>query len=263
MNVEQRSDPDKFLHMYGMAVWNFHLDEHVGGHDLVRGLWEHSEGRPYMLLPMTMEDGLTELGYDFTAIYEDFMAVNTVMDYREHYSFPSVTVRQMVYTLPAEGSVEDSRRPQTLGQDYIRIALSQTDAAKPDLFLSFDGNALGEWRVLLVGTVGQEAREVVSLEVVDGVGEGVLLNVDDFDDAWLVASPLRQASQGFTYQWSLWRDLSPDRPAPGSATGGVDLSSGGFGCACSSSSRWLTWGWALVPLLALLRRRKRLGVAGC
>ncbi|MFT4977931.1 MAG: hypothetical protein ACI8S6_003838, partial [Myxococcota bacterium] len=42
MNASDQNDNDVFWHMYAMAVWNFYLDEHVGGHDLIQQIWENT-----------------------------------------------------------------------------------------------------------------------------------------------------------------------------------------------------------------------------
>ena len=137
---------------------------------------EHVEERDESS-PLTMQQALTELGYDFPAIYEGFMAANTVMDYREHSAFTPVALRETVTSLPAEGTVDDERRPQSQGQDYIHIDLDQIDEEKPDLLVRFDGDAQGQWRVVLVGTVWRHVVETVSVDVVDGVGKGRLSKI--------------------------------------------------------------------------------------
>ena len=41
MDADNRQYSNQDAHMYGMALWNFYLDEHVGGPELIRRLWEH------------------------------------------------------------------------------------------------------------------------------------------------------------------------------------------------------------------------------
>ncbi|MDP6931665.1 MAG: hypothetical protein QGG40_02055 [Myxococcota bacterium] len=68
LNSSSQSDTDIFYHMYGMAQLGFYLDQHVGGHEMVRGTWEVAaeDGGTYSLW---LPDAIEDMGYDWSEIY--------------------------------------------------------------------------------------------------------------------------------------------------------------------------------------------------
>lgn len=251
MGASSQQDADVFWHMYGMAIWPFYLDNHVGDLDLVQEVWEYSRthGTYYDL---NQKEVLKDLGYDFSELYRGFMAANTVMDYDDHGKFPSIAVTDKVRSLPAEGGSEAKTRPQTLGQNYIRFDVAAQGTQ--DLDITFEGDENGAWEVVLVGASSRKVEETVALEITDGVGQGTLADFGRFEQVWMVVSPTRNSNAKFDYDWT----AEAVSGVPVVDDGGVDgangdgASTGGCG-GCNGTGP--VGGWALLPLLALARRR--------
>ena len=198
-NTDDTNDYDRFLHMYGMMILANHLDQHVGGSDLVRLTWEESEYEQQNY-SFGLEDSLPALGYDWDEAYLDFVVANTVMDYSGP-NHPSVSLEDTVYSLPAEGSPSGGTQPETRGQNYIRFEDHLATPSEPHLWVSFEGEGNADWAVLLVGIQGDSVVEVVEMDTAGGQGEAILEDLDEFDETYLVISPLTSANSGLGYSW--------------------------------------------------------------
>ena len=260
INKSSQQDQDIFYHMYGMAILNFYLDEYVGGPEFVEELWEYatSNGSQYDLW---IGEVLEDKGYDWSEIYDGFIATNAVMDYDESAYFTEVDRVDSVNSFPETGGNSGSDKPEGYGQNYIRIKTGKASDELPDLSVSFDGANSVEWSVQLVGEVDGEITETVRLDVAEGLGEGFLSDIGQFDMVWMVVSPLTTKTKAYNYTWAL--DLVNANPSsgdsgdlPGLGDSGDDAGPVG-GCACSSGSlgpRGLLWLGAVVPWI--LRRRR-------
>ncbi len=255
MEESSQQSQSVFMHMYGMAVWDFYLDQHVGGPELVLEAWKYSRnhGSQYDL---DMDDVIEGLGYDWDETYTGFMAANTVFDYDESQYFGDLEIEDEVNSLPADGG---GSAPGMWGQDYIEIDPREAEG----LDIQVDFEASGDWYVLLVGTSSTAVKEVVRVELDDGEGSAVLTGVPEYTKAFLVVSPDR--TNAGNYSWAL-STVEPEVEQPGDDTGYVDTGNpadpGGDGlspitpagsCGCGGGA---VPGAALALLgLAVLRRR--------
>ena len=183
------------------------------------------------------------------------------MDYDESAYFTEVDRVDSVNSFPETGGNSGSDKPEGYGQNYIRIKTGKASDELPDLSLSFDGADSVEWSVQLVGEVDGEITETVRLDVAEGLGEGFLSDIGQFDMVWMVVSPLTTKTKSYNYTWEL--DLFNANPSsedsgdlPGQGDSGNDAGPAG-GCACSSGAvgpRGLLWLGAVVPWI--LRRRR-------
>jgi len=244
MQASSQQDQDQFWHMYGMAVWMFYLDEHVGGPQLVRDMWAWSEDKPGQY-DLWQDDALADLGYDFQTTYDGFIVNNTVMDFAEQAAFPHVALTDTVSAYPANGAVSGNGAPQSRGQNYIKLATSSTaNEDLPDLQVQFDGDLAGQWTAWLVGTSAGKVVDQVHFDLIDGSGSARLEGMDDFDDAWIVVSPMvadETPTAHYGYTWSAAR---------------VERERHGLAAACGCQSSPTQSGWLLL-LPALLWRRRR------
>ncbi len=257
MIAESQQQQDIFYHMYGMCILGFHLDNHVAGSDLVRQTWEESQAYPgdYGL---AIYDLLEDMGYDWLDIYRDFMAVNTVMDYDEQSVYPPISLEDWVDGLPAEGQGEGATRPQALGQNYVRISPDAATAEEPDLWVEFSGDDGVNWMVLLVGTLGDRVEEVVELDWLDtGEGEGRLVDLGRFDDAFLVVSPLNGGSTGRDYAWTAEAIAAVSTGDDDGGDEHGDGDDGGGGCSCRQAPTAPGAAPLLIALLAAAARLRR------
>jgi len=209
-------------------------------------MWEESQAYPgdyglsiYELLP--------DMGYDWLEIYREFMAVNTVMDYDEQDEFPAIALEANVSALPAEGQAESGSRPQSLGQNYIRIKTDTTSAEEPDLLVQFTGQEGANWMVILVGTIDDRVEEVVELEFSRGHEGSVRLeDLARFDDAFLVVSPLTGGGSGADYEWTATAAEAIDTGDDDDDGGDDDDDDdGGDGCTCRAE------GGGAAPVVSL------------
>lgn len=260
IGMENSSQEDQaiFLHMYGMAVWNFYLDEHVGGPELVRETWEYARtnGNQYDL---DMDEVIEDLGYDWDEVYTGFMAVNTVFEYEDQQWFGDIATVDSVRNLPANGG---NAAPEKWGQDYITIDLD--DAGGQDLQVTFYGQD-DDWYVLLVGAMSSYVNDVVQVELgADGIGSAVLTQTGTHSQAFLVVSPKRDGAPSYDWDLEFVDPVVEDDPAddtgesgrPGEGetevSGGSLAAAGGCGCAGGP----LAPGAAVVLMgLAAMRRR--------
>ena len=260
INKSSQQDQDIFYHMYGMAILNFYLDEYIGGPELIEELWEYSRsngGQYDLWIGSVLEDE----GYNWSEIYDGFIAANAVMDYDESAYYPEVDRVDSVNSFPASGGNSGADKPEGYGQNYIRIRTGKASEELPDLSVSFDGANSVEWSVQLVGELDGEVAEVTRLEVVEGLGEGVFADIGEFDNIWLVVSPLTTKTKAYSYTWEMdLLDSNPDSEDSGDTKGGGTESVAG--CACSAAPDGLSSRRGLLPvILAFLlpwRRRRQL-----
>ena len=257
MNANSDYDYDRFMHMYGMAIFGFYLDQHVGGEDIVRQTWAATEGS-YQQYSTTLEDLSEELGFDWDEAYEGFMIANTVMDYDDRQYYPNLDIERTVGSLPSDGESSENA-PESLGQNYLRFNTNEASDDEPDLWLEFEGDEDGDWIVLLVGTEDDEVIEVVRLELEDGEGEGRLAAFGAFDRAYLVVSPTKFSTSAFDYSWTA-EAVAPEPEADDDDDDGDDDKQllAGEGCECSQATPSTSTGVLVATFLALLaviRRR--------
>lgn len=250
INKSSQQDQDIFYHMYGMAIFNFYLDEYVGGPELVEELWEYSRsnGTQYDLwIGSVLEDE----GFDWSEIYDGFIAANAVMDYDESAYFPAVARVDSVNSFPAEGGNSGADKPEGYGQNYIRIRTGKASDEFPDLSVTFDGADAVEWSVQLVGELDGTVADVVRVDVVEGQGSAVYPDFGDFDNVWMVVSPLTTKTKSYSYAWEMdLTNATPDSDDTGSVGGGDQETPAG--CACSASAEASTSSWWWLPIVGLL-----------
>ena len=259
MSASSQEDQTVFWHMYGMAIWDFYLDEYSGGEPFVRETWEYAEthGSYYDL---SMPEVLEGVGVDFDETYRGFMAANTVMDYAESSAFPKVRTAGFVDQLPTSGGSTWQTAPSSLGQNYIRIEPALASGAEPDLLIHFDGEAMGNWAAMLVGTRGTKVIERVDFSLEGGVGTARLADYGAYDKAWLVVSPTHTQVRSYEYTWSAEGAEGLPEPAvyleEDADNGGNGEKVGGCGCAAAPAAG------GVFPLLLLFvaTRRRRLSV---
>lgn len=261
------SDPqdyDIFYHMYGMSIWGFHLDEYTGDTDLIRQTWEYvATENGYD--DLDVQDLTEAVGVDFPAAYEDFVARNTVMDYREHRYFSDIDRVDTISSLPAEGESAKRTAPGGYGQNYIRF---DADAGNEvdTLQVVFTSEDSVDWLVQLVGVAGTDVDRVVTTYSVDGAATVELPGFGG-DDAWLVVSPIKHTDNDYDYAWTASL-VAPPEPPPeedtATDTGGdygeevdgpkekVEIT--GCGCASTPDPRV---GLGLVIVLGALAARRR------
>jgi MYXO-CTERM domain-containing protein len=256
INKSSQQDQTIAMHMYGMAVFNFYLDEYLGGPDLVRELWEHSlnhGGRN----DLWVGEALTDFGYDWSEVYDGFIATNSVMDYAEQDYFSGVDVSDTVKTFPDSGGKSGNKKPEGYGQNYVRIKTTNATEESPDLALVFEGDNKVEWSVQLVGEVEGVVGEVHKVDVVEGLGEASLLEFGTFDNVWMVVSPLTTKSKAYSYTWEL--DTFNSNPEPVDTGDGGSVEEEVGGCACSATPGPGRRPWipaALLVFLPWVRRRR-------
>lgn len=283
MNSTDDNDYELFYHMYGMAIMGFLLDNHFGGPDLVRDTWLHAGRSSADYGELTLERMLTGMDYEWTDVLYTFMAAATVMDFDEYRSFPDVQIEDTIRELPATGAPSrSSHEPQSLGQNFFRFDGSLGDAGLP-LQVSFDGDDGPEWHALLVAVSDHSVLEIVPIATdSSGVGTGSI----EFqgDDLYLVVSPQDPDATGNSYNWTradtwsyTWsaslddgsddtgsddtddpQDTAPnDTGTPDSEPDGKKIAGGATcGCSAGSAPSSLFAGWALLPALILLGRRR-------
>lgn len=245
MAATSQQDQDVFYHMYGMAIWNFYLENYQGGPDTIRQIWLASRGEDGYYT-FTQEDGLTELDLDFEAAYLDFIVRNTVMDYAEQRTFPEIRM-DSVQELPAEDASRASTEPQGHGQHYFMI---ERGLGEGDLAFTLDAESeLADWAVALVAVDDNEivASEVVTLEAGDGT---VTLPGYGEYDVVVVLSPLTDSTNDYGYTWTAGIVEPPVAEL-------AEAEESGLGCGCATGGSAAPGALAAFGALALLRRRRR------
>ena len=290
MNASDQSDYDVFYHMYGMAIWCFFLDQHVGGHELVQGLWELAWDYPYPgnLYDLWMPDAIAAMGYDFSAVYAQFMATSAVADFDDPDWYALPQTHDTVSSLPSSGSELPSTAPQSLGQNFIKFV---RNIGEPGMALevTFDGEDGVDWFAVLASGTDHSLGEY-TVATLDSSGAGtVQIPFEGSEDVYLIVSPMDPAAVGMHYDWSNPEDfgytwsaaLVEDTSTPGdtgtpSDTGtpgdtgtpssGDDTSTPSgddtgdapeesSACGCAASPGALPVGW-LLALVAIGRRRR-------
>jgi len=259
MNTNSDTDYDRFMHMYGMAIFGFYLDQHVGGEDIVRQTWAATEGS-HAQYSTTLEDLSEELDFDWDEAYAGFMATNAVMDYDDRQYYPPLDIERTVGSLPTDGDSSSGTTPESYGQNYIRFDTDEASEDEPDLWIEFEGDEDGEWIVLLLGTEDDEVVETVSMELEDGEGEARLADFGDFDRAYMVVSPTRRSMGAFEYSWTA-ETVAPEPEADDDDDGDDDDGKllMGEGCECSQTDAPSPAGLLAAAALSLavaVRRRR-------
>lgn len=273
MDASSQSDQYQFWHLYGMAVYNFYLEEYQGGLDTVLAHWEYVEDE----VPTTsleISEVTEELGLgDWDEVFAGWLAANTVMDYREQRYFPEVDIARRVTELPAEDSPSPGEAPWGQGANFVRIDGDLGTRAEPDLHLVFEGEDGGKWMVLLVGTDDDEVTEVVRVPVADNAADYTLSDFERHEYWWLVLASRSTRQIDYDYSWSLDRVEPPytlpewlgeygpfymsvdGEPMDPEASPATDLDEVQVGCA-HAAAPGLAWGGLLVLLPLVVRRRR-------
>jgi len=228
------TDNTLFAHTYAMAVFNFYLDEHVGGPELVEDLWREARGDSSSY-GLWLPDAIEARGYDFEDTLADFMAVYSVLDYAEPRNFQDANVVERVRELPASGASETRTAPQSIGQNYIRFESDVLEAGQfLHVSLEMDDSA-SSWVVVLVeGTNSVQQMERVDIDR-DGLGYGVI-EVSGDHDVYLIVSPIERSAQGSRYNWNdpdtfayAWEAQLAETSEPIEEPGGSDGGDGSEG----------------------------------
>lgn len=209
METSNQSNNTDFWHMYGMSIWAFYLDEHVGGHDFVMGTWELAASSRDRSLDVT--EMIEDMGEDFEEVYLGFIINNVVMDFDERRYFGSVELTDSVDELPASGE-SDRKDPEGYGQNYIEIAedaLGEGRTAR----VSFDGEDEVDWYAVLVQSDGKELVDYQLIELDDAQSGEAEITFDGESTFTLVISPLTTSSSGRSYTWSV-DEAEEEEPAP-------------------------------------------------
>ncbi len=255
INADNRNSNSEFLHMYGMGILNFYLDEYVGGPELIRDIWEYSSNENGFY-SLWIGDALDSLGYDWDEAYEGFIAANTVMDYLEGGDMPTTKIEDKVTSFPASGGSSSSHEPEGYGQNYIRIKTTGANDAAPNLLVNFVGDSSSDWLVELVGTDGRTVVDTFVMPIGDtGIGELEFYRFGDYEYVWLVVSPLGNTSKSYSYEWEI--DAVEGSGDLDTGDGGSDAV-GGCGCSASGDvpSALVSWSWMVLFGLVISRRRK-------
>ena len=232
----------------------------------MRSTWEEIVGDRGQY-DTTMEEVLTELGYDFEALYLDFAVQSGQMNYREHKLMDTPDRSGNVTELPAGGEPSSKERPKGLGQNYINVNPNTATEELPDLLFKFGGDPEGDFRVFLVGYNGQEPEGVVPVEIIEGVGEGVLTGFGEFESVLVVITPMGDTRSAYNYGWAAEgalvnppeEDPEDEKPIDEGETikGDQPLNIGAdCGCAAGAGGAGGAAGLAL-GVLALVARRRR------
>ena len=258
MHASSQHSQSVFWHMYGMNVWAFYLDEHVGGQELVRGTWEylltHSPGIA------TMPEVLPDLGVDFDQTYEGFLATAAVMDFDDHDWFYPVTLTQDMTELPHTGTPSGSL-PEGLGQNFFKIDRTTNPDAK-DLQVVFTSEEDVDWYVVLATTSDSSTVSDYAAATKDEkTGAWVAqLPWDGEDDAYMTVSPNTESvTRSYEYKYT----VSLLDPPPPVDTGDTGLGATGQGqsdtdekgSVCASAGGPSSFLLAALSLRATRRRR--------
>ena len=190
-----------FNHTYAMAVWNFYLDEHVGGHDLVQDIWNNSrhEAGSYAYW---MPDAIDDIrGEQFDELYPEFLGVMAVRAFEERSWFSNAERVASVSSLPDSGESRSGTAPQSLGANFITVDRDLGSDGQ-HLHVRFAGDdSPDEWTAVLVAGNATRA-DMVELDVDrDGFGESSIPFGGTFDIHFVV-SPIENRAQGPYYEWS-------------------------------------------------------------
>ena len=271
------NDQYLFYHTYSMAVWAFFLDQHVGGHDLIKATWENwTIGNGYY--DVWMPDLIDNLGEDFDTIYPQYLAVLSKSDFDDSRYFNDPELTDEISKLPADGGGGRSSYPQSLGQNFVRFDAKGGDKGMT-LRVSFQGDEGPDRWVVVLASGDGEVDLAVTFEL-DGDFAGTAeIPFEGDADVDMIVSPILEDASGYYYDWERpddwdysWEaelvDLDAevgggDDTGTGTGTddtGGVAEEPGQIepgGCACSSGGRAAGIGaWGLLGLLGLAVRRR-------
>ncbi len=278
-NAWSQDDYEIFYHMYGMAIFNFYLEEYVGGHELVRDMWNWAGDHSWGYMEEPLWNVAAGMGYDWGEWMRGFMAVATVMDFTDRAYFPSVRIQDTVTELPSSGTSVPATEPESLGQNFV-VFDDGLFASREALHVTFDGEDGVPWYVILVAEEGHAVGETVVMEVDDlGMGEAWIAPRDG--DVTMVVSPWDDQAYGNEYNWSrtpsyayTWtaelaeppppEDTGPTEDTSDGDTDGGDSEGDGDGiglpsCGCAAapaSSPRGAFAGLLLAAAALLRRRR-------
>jgi len=273
MSAESQQDYDIFYHMYGMAIWGFHLEEHMGDADTVRKMWAWAS-RNGSYYDLDIEEMTEGAGVDFEDAYTDFVARNAAMDYREHRLYMEVETTDEVDSLPADGASGNRDTPGGYGQNYIHIDKSAGEGGRTlQVTLQSDENV--SWLVELVEVTDDSVHRFVH-EIGE---EEVVVELTAFGDrdVMLAVSPLKHNnSKEYTYSWEavLLDEVvtDPGGTDPGGTdpddtdggedgnadgTGSFDTDGKGQGNGCNTTPGGAAGFGALLVAGALLLGRRR------
>ncbi len=263
MNAYSQSNAEVFYHMYAMAIFGFYLDNHWGGTDIVRELWEVALDHPFMMYELWMPDAVEELGYDWGEVYPGFIAANTVMDYDEGNEMGRIHRMGTSDELPFEGNSERAEEPQSLGQNYWKIAGEAFDPDEPDLHLYFEGADEADWMVLLVGVQGDTVVDIVAAHHLDDPDEGeealrvTMTDWGQHEDVWVVVSPTIQSWDEYRYAFDAWSEPAPvEEPEEPEEPEEEDAERPILGSCSARPGPATLPAWALAVLGGLLVRRR-------
>lgn len=277
MSASSQSDQETFYHMYGMAIFNFYIDEYLGGPDAVRDAWKGARGGQESF---NGADVVKSAGGDWDEVYVDFALRNAAMDYEEGNRMGSVSTEERVRELPFTGSPSKSHRPGGYGQNYWQFAQGPLGGT---LEIDFSGDDVN-WLVALVEVDESELVATAIGEIDDGQGS-VSLDTSGDNPVYLVVSPLKHTTDTYEYEFTATLQGGDDpgddedsaEPTADSGDaggdeggdgGGVDATVDGdgtitidaSGCACGSAGAGGAGGLALgaaAATLAFSRRRVR------
>jgi len=259
MHASSQHDASVFWHMYGMSVWAFYLDEHVGGQELVRGTWEylltHSPGIA------TMPEVLNDMDVGFDQTYEGYLATSAVMDFDDHDWFYPVTLTQDMTELPHTGTPNGSL-PEGLGLNFFKIDRATNPDGK-DLQVTFTSDEDVDWYVVLATTSDSETvSDYVAATKDEKTGAWTAqLPWDGEGDAYMTVSPNSETlTHEYEYKYTVAL-LDPPPPADTGDTGSGATSEapsdehekGGICASAGGSPASLLL--AALSLLAARRRR--------
>src|SRR6185436_10370218 len=239
MHASSQHDASVFWHMYGMSVWAFYLDEHVGGQELVRGTWEylltHSPGIA------TMPEVLNDMDVGFDQTYEGYLATSAVMDFDDHDWFYPVTLTQDMTELPHTGTPNGSL-PEGLGLNFFKIDRATNPDGK-DLQVTFTSDEDVDWYVVLATTSDSETvSDYVAATKDEKTGAWTAqLPWDGEGDAYMTVSPNSETlTHEYEYKYTVALVDPPvldtgdtgigatsDEPAEKHEKGGICASAGG------------------------------------
>ncbi len=245
MHTSDRTDFDAEWHMYGMGIWLFFLDEHVGGGDLVREMWDYASRVDVPERSLWQQDTLQGLEIDFDEVYADFLVNNITMDFDEAENFGEIRHDSEDFFPNDDDVTSDGQAPQSLGASYVKFETRGWDeGANTDMMIEFSGDAELSWLVQVVTVDDGAVTEVWHVPLDAGLGYQRVEDVWTYDAVWLVASPLARddyPTEHYPYRW----EANPVLPLRGSGLGAC-------GCASGPGTGWLP----LLPLWLWVRRRQ-------
>ena len=259
MHSSSSEDESKsvFWHMYGMSVWAFYLDEHVGGHDLVRGTWEYL--LTHFVDVATMPEVLPDMGIDFDETYEGFLATAAVMDFEEHDWFYPVKLSDDIRELP-HTATPDRSLPEGLGQNFFKIDRAANPDGK-DLQVTLTSDEDVDWYVVLTTTQSASmVNDYVAATKDSKTGAWVAqLPWGGESDAYLTVSPKTvSVTRGYEYTYTVsllddWPPVDADDTGTGATNEGPsEKHDDGGTCASAGGTSSL-----LLAALSLLSTRRR------